>query len=65
MYDLQKANMWKRISAGLFDFILICILSVGIAALLSFVLKYDGYYDTLNERYAAVGEELNIDFFIL
>ena len=64
MYDLQKANMWKRISAGLFDFILICILSVGIAALLSFVLKYDGYYDTLNERYAAIGEELNLDFFI-
>ena len=25
MYDFQKANMWKRISAWLFDFILLGI----------------------------------------
>ena len=64
IYDLQKANIWKRISAGLFDFILIGMLSVGLAALLSLMFGYDGYYDTLNERYTEFGEELNVDFFI-
>ena len=31
IYDLQKASMWKRISAFLCDFILFGILAVGIA----------------------------------
>lgn len=43
MYDFQKANMWKRISAALLDFIAICIVAVGFAFLLSTVLGYDGY----------------------
>ncbi len=32
MYDFQKADMWKRISAWLFDFIMIGIVIVGVAA---------------------------------
>ena len=40
-HDLQKASAWKRISAYIFDMILIIIVAVGVAFLLSTVLKYD------------------------
>lgn len=62
IYDLQKANVWKRISAYLFDAILLCILAVGFAALLSFALGYDGHQNTLNEKYVQIGEEYGVDF---
>ena len=50
--ELQKANMWKRISAGLFDGILLAMLAVGLAFLLSVVLGYDGHTAQLEARYA-------------
>ncbi len=53
MLDLQKANMWKRISAWLFDAILLVIVITGLASLTAWVVGFDGYYDT----YAAVREE--------
>jgi len=63
-YDLQKASMWKRISAYIFDMILLGILAVGLAAAFSFFLGYDGYYDKMTEvqeRYEAqYGVELDI-----
>lgn len=62
MYDLQKANMWKRISAALFDSIILVILAVGLAFLLSTVLGYDGYttrLETISEAYEA---EYQVDF---
>ena len=40
-YDLQKASMLKRVSAYIFDFILLITLAVGVAALLSGMLGYD------------------------
>ena len=43
MYDLQRANMWKRISAALFDVIMLGTVIVGVALILSTVLGYDGY----------------------
>lgn len=55
-YDLQKASLLKRASAWLLDMILLCILVVGVASLMSGLLKYDSYYDTLNackEKYEA------------
>jgi uncharacterized RDD family membrane protein YckC len=42
-HDLQKASMWKRISAYIFDTILIIMIAVGIAFLLSSLFKYDSY----------------------
>ncbi|MBE6542743.1 MAG: RDD family protein [Ruminococcaceae bacterium] len=63
-YDLQKANMWKRISAYIFDMILLGILAVGIAVVLSFVLGYDSYYEMMDDakvRYETeYGVELDI-----
>ena len=39
--DIQKANMWKRISAYIFDSILLIIIAVGVAFLLSTLFRYD------------------------
>ena len=69
MYDFQKANMWKRISAWLFDFILIGIVIVGAACIFNFVLRYDkqcervdlaliDVYDAYEEKY---GIHLNME----
>lgn len=49
MYDLQRANFWKRISAWLLDAILLLMLSVAIACLLELFLPYDSYADEMTE----------------
>ena len=62
--DIQKASMWKRISAYIFDFIILSIVVVGIAFILSSVLGYAGYSDRLEDYYekyeAEYGVSLNI-----
>ena len=60
--SLQRAGMWKRISAFLFDAILLGILAVLFAFLLSSALGYDRYVDTLNRCYEAYGEQYGVDF---
>ena len=61
VYDLQKASMWKRASAYIFDFILFGILVVGIALLLSFCLGYDAQIESLEATYSAYEEKYGID----
>lgn len=61
MTDLQKASLWKRISAALFDFILLCILVVGAAAALSAALNYDGYVQQVTEAYEKYEKEYDVD----
>ncbi len=60
--EVQKASMWKRISAFLFDGILLAIVAVLFAWLLSATFGYDGYASTLNERYAHYEAEYGVDF---
>ena len=60
--DLQKASMWKRISAFLFDGILLTIAAVLFAWLLSAVVQYDKPAATLNECYAKYEEVYGVDF---
>ncbi len=62
MKDLQKANMWKRISAALLDFILIGIVAVGMALLLSAVLGYDRHTADFNAHTASYEETYGVDF---
>ena len=50
--DIQRVNMFKRISAYLFDLILTACLAVGLAALLSNTLNYDSYVKQLDGAYA-------------
>lgn len=61
MTDLQKASLWKRISAALFDFILLCILVVGAAAGLSSILGYDGYVEQVTKAYERYEKEYDVD----
>ena len=46
-FDLQRANVWKRISAFLFDVILLAISCVLCAWGLSALLGFDAQYQTL------------------
>lgn len=62
IHDLQKASMWKRLSAYLFDIILLAILAVGIALLLSTLLGYDAYVEKLEGYYAKYEEQYGVDF---
>ena len=62
IYDLQRASMWKRISAFLFDAILLSIVAVLLAWAMSGVLGYDEYSTSLDSAYARYGEEYGVDF---
>ena len=61
MYDLQRADMWKRISAWLFDFIIIGILTVGLAFAMSAILKYDSHWTSLEAGYNKYAAEFGVD----
>lgn len=60
--ELQKASLWKRIAAGIFDLILIAILATGFGWLLSTALHYDGYNDTLEAAYAKYESQYGVTF---
>ena len=62
MYDLQKASMWKRISAALCDFIALGTVVVGMLLLLSALLGYDGHAARLEEISESYEAELGVDF---
>lgn len=62
MTELQKANFWKRITAGLFDAILTAILAVGFGFLLSLLLNYSAYNNALEAGYARYEEQYGVTF---
>lgn len=62
IYDIQKASMGKRISAFLFDGILLSVVIVAVAFLLSSVLGYDGYSANLEAAYDKYQTEYGITF---
>lgn len=59
--DLQKASMWKRISAFLFDAILLGIMAVLFAWCLSTALGYDQYNEALDAAYTRYGEMYGVN----
>lgn len=62
IYDLQKASMWKRISAFLFDVILLAIVAVGLSFLLSTIFGYNNQTEKLDEYYKKYEAEYGISF---
>ncbi|MBR6709244.1 MAG: RDD family protein, partial [Clostridia bacterium] len=64
VYDLQRASLWKRIAAGLFDGILAAVLAVGFAFLLSLVLGFDQHSQTVSEAYSTYETAYGVDFSI-
>ncbi len=43
MQEMQRADMWKRMSAALLDLILLAMVAVGMAYVMTTVLRYDSY----------------------
>ncbi len=62
-FDIQRANMWKRISAYILDLILLCIAATGFLFALSAVTGYDGYSETLQASYNHYATEYGIEAF--
>lgn len=63
MYDeLQKASVWKRISAYLFDAICVGIIIAGVAWMMSSALGYDAYNDKMLERQKFFEEKYDTNF---
>ena len=60
IYDIQKASLTKRLSAFLFDFVLMTVVVTGCMLLLSFILGYDGYADGLQDRLLYINEKHRI-----
>lgn len=50
IYDLQKASLWKRASAFLFDLVIMIVVVVGIAALMSTALNYDSHIEVIETK---------------
>lgn len=61
-FKLQKASLWKRLTAFIFDGILLVTLAVGIGTLLSLVLNYDSVSKAMDEAFGAYEKEYDITF---
>lgn len=60
--DIQKASMWKRISAYLFDGILLVTVIVSVAWALSIAFGYTEHSTQFNQIRAQYEEKYNVDF---
>ena len=60
--ELQKASMWKRMSAWLFDNILLAVFAVLFAFLFSSILGYDAHNAALDKAYARYETQYGIEF---
>ncbi|MBP3422908.1 MAG: RDD family protein [Clostridia bacterium] len=58
---LQKASIWKRIPAYIFDMILTVIIALGVATATSSVVKYDEHNARMDAKYEQYEEKYNID----
>lgn len=61
-HQIQKANFGKRTAAWLFDGILTGILAVAFGVLLSWLLGYDGYSQTMDEAYVRYESQYGVSF---
>ncbi len=62
IFDLQKASTWKRVSAFLFDIIILGMLAAGFAFLLSMLLGFDKHSTALDAAYAKYESEYGVVF---
>lgn len=62
IFDIQKASLTKRFSARLLDVILLAVLAVGMGALLSDALGYDGYSEQVDAAYEKYEKQYGVQF---
>jgi len=60
--DLQKAPIWKRASAGLFDLIITVVVAVGVFFLFSNIFDYNRKQEEVSEIYAAYEAKYGFNF---
>ena len=60
--DIQKANMWKRISAALFDVIILSVVVALLAMIVSGVLGFDSYNSAMDDCYSKYEAMYGISF---
>jgi len=60
MHDLQKASFGKRISAYIFDLIMLLILATGFAFLMSAVVGFDGRMAEMEDHYRRYEQEYGV-----
>lgn len=61
IYDLQKPTLFKRLSAWLFDFIILAILITGFATAVSGVIGFNKQLSSLEGYYTEYSQKYNID----
>lgn len=62
MFNLDRANMWKRLSAWLLDAIILLILATGFAFLASWLTKYDSYWENYQAKFEEYETAYDTDF---
>lgn len=62
IYDLQKASIFKRISAGLLDILSVIVIATGLFFVLSSIFNYDGILAEYNARYDVLVEEVKLEY---
>lgn len=61
-FSIQKANFWKRISAFMFDIIILVMLSFGFATGITALSDYDKKSEAVKSYYAHYEEVYGVDF---
>ncbi len=61
IYDLQKASLTKRLSAFLFDFIIMAMLVIGCALVIVRIVDYDSYLLKLENRVTSIQDSHGIN----
>ena len=62
IFDLQKASIWKRMSAFLFDIIILSVVTTGFLFFISWIMKTDRYHDEITSVYERYEAEYNVKF---
>ncbi len=60
--DIQKASIWKRMSAALLDIILVVILVTGMFGMLASLFQYDSYAARVKEVVVRYGEKYDLNY---
>lgn len=61
MIEIQKASVWKRVSAGLFDLIMLAIVGILSVLLLTVIFDYDGKLAEYNAIRTSIEEEYEVN----
>lgn len=62
VYDIQKASVWKRISAGLFDITMIAVVAILFGIIFSSIFGFDKYSARYDEIKTSYEQEYEIKF---